>query len=44
MIKTNLKLNVFGVKINSFFHHTYFPTASSLTWTLDYTKRSTLGG
>lgn len=43
IIKTNLKLNVFGVKLNSFFYHSYFPSASSMTWTLDYTKKSTLG-
>lgn len=43
IIKTNLKLNVFGVKLNSFFYHSYFPSQSSLTWTLDYTKKSTLG-
>ncbi|CAN0172482.1 unnamed protein product, partial [Ectocarpus fasciculatus] len=42
IIKTNLKLNVFGVKLNSFFYHTYFPSKSSLTWTLDYSKKSTL--
>ncbi|CAM9689553.1 unnamed protein product [Scytosiphon promiscuus] len=40
--KTNLKLNVFGVKLNSFFFHSYFPSKSSMTWTLDYTKKSTL--
>eukprot|EP00752_Nemacystus_decipiens_P006252 g5639.t1 len=42
IIKTNLKLNVFGVKLNSFFYHSYFPSSSSMTWTLDYTKKSTL--
>ncbi|CAM9519669.1 unnamed protein product [Laminaria digitata] len=42
IIKTNLKLNVFGVKLDNFFHHSYFPALSSMTWTLDYTKRSTL--
>lgn len=42
-MKTNLKLNVFGVKIDSFFYHTYYPSLSSMTWTLDYDKKSTLG-
>lgn len=43
IIKTNLKLNVFGVKLDSFFYHSYFPSLSSLTWTLDYTKKSSFG-
>lgn len=43
IIKTNLKLNVFGVKLDNYFHHSYFPSLSSMTWTLDYTKQSTLG-
>ena len=42
-MKTNLKLNVFGVKIDSFFYHTYYPGLNSMTWTLDYNKKSTLG-
>lgn len=43
IIKTDLRLNVFGVKINSFIYHTYYPSMSSLTWTLDYSRKSTLG-
>ncbi|CAN0288180.1 unnamed protein product [Ascophyllum nodosum] len=42
IMKTNLKLNVFGVKIDSFFYHTYYPGLNSMTWTLDYNKKSTL--
>ena len=43
IIKTRLKLNVFGVKFDSYIYHTFFPEQSSLTWTLDYSRRSTLG-
>lgn len=43
VIKTDLRINVLGVKLNSFIYHTYFPALSSLTWTLDYSKKSSLG-
>ncbi|CAM9273230.1 unnamed protein product [Phaeothamnion confervicola] len=42
VIKTRLKLNVFGVKFDNFIYHTYYPSLDSMTWTLDYSRRSTL--
>jgi hypothetical protein len=42
-IKTRMDMNVFGAKFNNHIYHTYFKSLSSLTWTLDYTRRSTLG-
>eukprot|EP00612_Vaucheria_litorea_P007026 CAMPEP_0171474022 /NCGR_PEP_ID=MMETSP0946-20130122/2187_1 /TAXON_ID=109269 /ORGANISM="Vaucheria litorea, Strain CCMP2940" /LENGTH=317 /DNA_ID=CAMNT_0012003893 /DNA_START=15 /DNA_END=968 /DNA_ORIENTATION=- len=41
-IKTNMVMSVFGVKFDNFIYHTYFRSLSSLTWTLDYSRKSTL--
>ncbi|KAG5188008.1 hypothetical protein JKP88DRAFT_347956 [Tribonema minus] len=41
-IKTRMVMNVFGAKFDNHIYHTYFKSLSSLTWTLDYARRSTL--
>ncbi|CAM9117588.1 unnamed protein product [Chrysoparadoxa australica] len=42
IIKTRLRLNVFGVKFDNYIYHTHFPAENTVTWTLDYSKRSDL--
>ncbi|CAM9297381.1 unnamed protein product, partial [Heterosigma akashiwo] len=41
-IFTRMRLGVFGVKIEYFIRHCYYPSLSILTWTLDYSKLSDL--
>jgi hypothetical protein len=37
---TKMVLKAAMMKFNGYFHHTYYPTLSSVTWTLDYSKDS----
>lgn len=40
-IKTRMVLSAFpGYSFESYYDHTYYPTQSSMTWTLDYKKTS----
>lgn len=42
-MKTRMMMSVLGAKFDNYITHTYFKSLSSLTWTLDYSRRSTLG-
>jgi hypothetical protein len=42
IIKTRMLMNVFGVKFDNYIYHTHFKSLDSLTWTLDYSRKSTL--
>ena len=39
-LMTRMVLNAAWLKFEGFFHHTYYPSLQSVTWTLDYTRFS----
>jgi Polyketide cyclase / dehydrase and lipid transport len=43
ILKTRMVMNVFGVKFDNYILHKHYKSLDSLTWTLDYSRRSTLG-
>eukprot|EP00953_Heterococcus_sp_UTEX-ZZ885_P031788 16641-Heterococcus_DN1.PRE.1 len=42
ILKTRMVMNVFGVKFDNYILHKHYKSLDSLTWTLDYSRRSTL--
>ena len=39
-LMTRMVLSAAFIKFEGFFHHTYYPKLASVTWTLDYTRKS----
>ena len=43
-LMTRMVMKAAVMKFEGFFHHTYYPTLSSVTWTLDYDRTSDFVG